>query len=53
MPAERWRVNSGCFTESKLTGLSWRYQAALKEHPGKGHGFTADRCLHAPAGSDQ
>jgi signal transduction histidine kinase len=32
MLPERWRVNSGCLMETKLTGLSRRYQAALRRH---------------------
>jgi signal transduction histidine kinase len=32
MLPERWRVNSGCLMETKLTGLSRRYQAELQKH---------------------
>ncbi len=32
MSPGRWRVNSGCLMETKLNGLSRRYQAALQEH---------------------
>lgn len=32
MPPGRWRVDSGCLMETKLTGLSRRYQAALLRH---------------------
>ena len=32
MPPGRRRVNSGCLMEAKLTGLSRRYQAALRKH---------------------
>jgi signal transduction histidine kinase len=32
MLPERWRANSGCLMETKLTGLSRRYQAALRRH---------------------
>ena len=32
MLARRWRVDSGCLMETKLTGLSRQYQAALQKH---------------------
>jgi hypothetical protein len=32
MLPKRWRVNSGCLMETKLTSLSRRYQAALKKN---------------------
>ena len=32
MLAQTVRVNSGCLMETKLAGLSRRYQAALQEH---------------------
>jgi signal transduction histidine kinase len=32
MLPERWRVKSGCLMETKLTGLSRRYQVALQKH---------------------
>src|SRR5512141_1864172 len=32
MPPGRWRVDSGCPMETKLTSLSRRYQAALLRH---------------------
>lgn len=36
MPPGRWRVHSGCLMETKLTGLSRRYQAALQKHIAQG-----------------